>query len=358
MAASNRVVIRIVIGALLVCAAGCKRDSAAVEASMAVAAETRAALAHILVEENRGWDPGFVARRARAEIDACREAIELRLGLGSSGARHVLEVHYVHDSDAVQSMMSLIPGSEQVLRYGSTAFLHPSSSRLVFARDAEVPERTYMISLALLLIQYEIDRVWLADAVAIWLSDLAMNRLQGEPLWVRGRVRYELGLADVRDLGPRQLEGLCRWSVKRLPMEADLTWDMAQMEYSDIDLDGRFPGINAVARLRILTWVVVYGLASFDVGDDGCVRFGGTPKYDAELKNLVVMKDAVLRDSFCGAFAHQGTLASDLGAYRKFARRKLSLGQHRNGILIAWDQYTNSKGRKTGQPDDDLLLPR
>jgi hypothetical protein len=90
------------------------------------------------------------------------------------------------------------------------------------------------------------------------------------------------------------------------------------------------------------------------------MRFGGTPKYAPLATSLLLRApdDASrVRPSWLCEPHPLESGPSELRSYLDFVRRKVRLGQVRgDGIVLAWDEHVNSRGAKTGEPADDLIL--
>lgn len=339
----------IVFAALFLLATGCGREPAppSPRAAASRAGSNPAAWFEVVVEPAPGWDAAFVARRTGAELAMCREIIERRLGLPEPDSRCVVRVACVHDAATVQAQRDAIPAAEPVHWCGAS-FLQPAASRLVLGRDAEVRERTYMMIVALLLVHFRVEPVRFVDSCALWLCGLALNQVDGSPVAGRGRVPTGIRYALHGEFGPREIEGACAWGLGPIGTTASLSWGApgADPEFSDID---------AIDRPRTRAWWIVYFLATFDVDEDGRVRFDRTPKYDRMLRQLLGRPGSAGREA--PRLAGDSAIVAELVAYRQFVLRKLGLGHLRMGALLAWDEKVNRVGTKTGEPDDDLLRP-
>jgi hypothetical protein len=100
----------------------------------------------------------------------------------------------------------------------------------------------------------------------------------------------------------------------------------------------------------------VYFLATYDVGPDGRMRFAVTPKYESVLNALIRKgSPADVRAHCRGLSSKAGVSYAEFASYFRFVRRKIRLGHARNGVILAWDEFVNSRGDRTGEPDDDLV---
>lgn len=314
----------------MLAAGGCEQEAAAPRPSPPESAPARDWV-EIVVDPDRGWDAPSVARSARAEADACREVIETALGIAiGEPPQTPLEVRFVHDASTMALLLEVVPVEDRVFWLQDCGFVSRSGKHVVLSRDAEVDARTYLFSLALLVVHSGLGRTNLADSFATWVSGAAMNRLRGEPLWERGRLLDNFHVTSIRDR--EELRAACEWSSR--PLGTDLT---------------------SGVRQRALSWFLLYFLANFDVDDDGHVRFGGTPKYEPTLRELVSKRGAESRDALCDRLAASDILVSEYDAYLAFVLRKRGLGHFRNGVLLPWADYVNKQGRKTGVPEDDRL---
>ena len=321
--------------ALTLAACGCEREAAPPrlpsESPPESAPPPERDWVEIAVDPDPGWDVPSVARAARAEADACREVMETRLGIAiGEPPATPLEVRFVHDASTWASLLSAVPEEDRVFWLQERGFICRSGNRIVLSREAEIDARTYLFSLALLVVHSGLGRTNLADSYATWVSGAAMNRLKGETPWERGRLLDNFFLTSIR--GPEELRAVCEWSSR--PLGTDFT---------------------SGARLRALSWFLLYFLANFDVGEDSHVRFGGTPKYEPTLRELVSKRGGESRDALCNRLASSDILVSEYEAYLAFVFRKRGLGHFRNGVLVPWADYVNKQGRKTGIPEDDRL---
>jgi hypothetical protein len=349
--------------AIVLLSAGCKREEA--PAAPTTPAESAPALRAasrpvsdwfvITVDPDPGWDAAEIARIAANELDVCREVLKDRLGVAIGP--QVLEVRFVHDGATVDDLARATPAGVGFLRLDERGLFRWKGSLLVLSRGAEAPDRAYLMILALLQLHSGIGPIRWADAVARWGSGLATCRLRGEPLWGRGRVE-ERAIAQVRQgHGSPTVAEICAWASQPFPFAGDLA---RRDPATGLNLDGidpRFTDFVAVDGLRGWSWFLVYFLASFDAGEDGRVRFGGTSRYDSLLRALVAKREPG-SPAPCEMLARHERLPREFPSYVEFAMRKLNLGQARNGILIPADEFVNRAGKRTANPDDDLLNPK
>ena len=365
MRAFNRFVIRSLTTSFLALAtllavSGCKREDAAAPARAESAPASRAESkttpdwAQIEVDPNPGWDPAEIRRIAIRELEVCREVLEKGAGIPFDSSRSPIAVRFVHDENTLHDLYRVVPRSERVLSWRGRAFYRSDPNQLVLTRDAEVLDRSYLFSLALVMTHAGFGPINFVDSVAMWMSGMALNRLLGEPLWRRGRV-----LNDFREFGLKagRLQEACVWASLPLSTDLDLTWgrdvitgldlDLEMVQQSDIDLGD---------QVRRMSCFLVYFLANFALTPEGVVAFDATPKYETLLRALLAKPDPPQRTRLCLALSVDHAMVSECSAYMDFLRRKRNLGQSRGGLILsAAEAPPNRKGVKTAVPEDDLL---
>jgi hypothetical protein len=310
--------------------------------------------ARVSVAGDSAWDPSSVAREASAEIEVAVGTFGA-LEVGELQPREPIQVRYVVAPAVIDAMVREVPGTDRVLRWGSKAYFHPAGRVLAFSREAEVVERAYLTSLALLTSHRGLPPIWFLDSLATWHAGLILNQLGGKTAWRRGRVDHTSMLrAEIGDLSAKQLEGIHTWGSRELPLDVDLEWPSRSMADLDLADAASGPSGDPVGRLRALSWFYVYFLQTFAATADGYARFDGTPTYRRRVVSLFAPRES--RASIVAALLGDNpSLLRDYSAYFRFVHRKLGLGHVRGGVILAWDEFTNERGGKTGERADDAL---
>ena len=294
--------------------------------------------AGISVDQDSRWDAANVADTTVAETDAVREAVLASGLVGLSEPSPPIHIHHVVETARVVEVTASLPRSERVLRWRDLALLRPQRGLLIVSRRAEIDVRLYMTSLAILMAQPTVRATWHLDAVARWLSGLALGLHRKQPFWQRGRICPDL-LARCEGASPADYQEAVGWALSELPGEGvDLDYEPPAIGRGLLSplrvvlRDGTWQHREPIElRHRALTWFVVFFLASFDVTQEGRVLFSGRRKHDGVF----------------GAFASRPGLAYaaldpsaakaslEIDAFQRFIVRKSRLGHARSGIVLS-----------------------
>jgi hypothetical protein len=188
---------------------------------------------------------------------------------------------------------------------------------------------------------------WFQEGIAEWFG--GSNRIPKGDGW-----EYETGvLLEGRLSGWRQLE------KDQFTLDEPLQQTYAKRnEYIMAGPAGQ----TKIQLVYSQGWFLIYFLNHFNVDASGMVTIGKRGKYadgwgdylKAELSGKTGKK--VFMESLKLDDAGLAKMNEEYLAYFNFVMKKLNLGQVREKKLVAWDQYVNQRGQKTGEKDDDLLI--
>ncbi len=111
-------------------------------------------------------------------------------------------------------------------------------------------------------------------------------------------------------------------------------------------------------------WFLIYFLNNFNVDEKGMVRLDRPGKYRERWKRYVAgeLQGRTGLPEFRKALGiaenEMADLETEYWRYVNFVAKKYALKQVTDrGRLLAWNEYVNKRGKKTGEASDDLLPP-
>jgi hypothetical protein len=304
----------------------------------------------IFVEENAGWSPMTEAKTLFSPLKAILDAFLREFGgLGLEPLEMPVPVVYFVSEERYGEY------NKSIGNVGMNVLAHyePTSGRLVLNRgvnhEVVIHEGTHQIfdKYTKNMLPHPRQSFWFQEGIAEWFG--GSNRLQAKD----GSWTYETGVL---------LEGrLGEW--RTLEEHEFKLADLLQQTYTKrneymIQPDGQ----KKIGLVYAQGWFFIYFMNHFNVGADGMVKIGQKGKYadgwseylKSELNGKTgkkVFMECLKLDDAALERMHR-----EYVDYFKFVVRKQNLGQVKDKKLVAWDQYVNKKGQKTGEKDDDLLI--
>lgn len=192
---------------------------------------------------------------------------------------------------------------------------------------------------------------WFQEGVAEWFGG------SSQKVGSDGAFTYEVGLLQVG-----RLEGMRSISVDDYFSVSELV----QRTYGDRmmyeSMGGK--GQTKIQLIYAQGWFLIYFVNHFNVDAEGYVVYGKPGKYKAGwskyLKSELDGKTG--KKVFMEAFGVDDDglkkMNEEFQAYYNYVMRKIQLDQVKDKQLIPWDAYVNRIGEKTGEKEDDILVPK